>query len=173
MRWACALVVVSMACTGTASADTIQTIGDVGEIAMPVASLLVTLGHQDGKGTLQLAESYVTAMAVTQVLKVSINRTRPNGGSQSFPSGHTTSAFASAGFLQMRYGWGWGVPAYAAAAFVGYSRVESKQHYTTDVIAGGAIGVGANLIFTRRWKNVAITPTAGVRGVGVTADIRW
>jgi membrane-associated phospholipid phosphatase len=167
------VVVVSMTCTGVASADTIQSIGDVGEIAMPAAAFLVSVGHHDGKGTLQLAESFVTAMAVTEVLKVTINRTRPNGGGQSFPSGHTTSAFASAGFLQMRYGWGWGVPAYAAAAFVGYSRVESKQHYTTDVIAGGAIGVGANLIFTRRWKNVTITPTAGVRGVGVTADVRW
>ena len=76
-------------------------------------------------------------MAVVYVLKPIVDRQRPDGGSQSFPSGHSASAFAGAAFLQRRYGWSYGAPAYAVATFVAYSRVESKRHWTSDVIAGG------------------------------------
>ena len=58
-------------------------------------------------------------MAVVYVLKPLVDRTRPDGGHQWFPSGHTASAFAGAAFLQMRYGWALGAPAYAVASFVG------------------------------------------------------
>lgn len=51
---------------------------------------------------------------------------------------------AGAAFLQMRYGWALGGPAYAVASFVACSRVESKRHYTSDVVAGAAIGIGMN-----------------------------
>ena len=51
--------------------------------------------------------------------------------------------------MRERYGWGYGVPAYALASFVGYSRVESRQHYAPDVIAGAAIGILSSCLFTR------------------------
>ena len=60
----------------------------------------------------------------------------------------------------------------AAAAFVGYSRVESKRHWTSDVIAGGAIGIAGNLVFTRKYE-VAVYPTVQARGVGLTLEVRW
>jgi membrane-associated phospholipid phosphatase len=73
----------------------------------------------------------------------------------------------------MRYGWAYGVPAYAAATFVAYSRVEAKQHWTSDVIAGGAIGVAGNLVFTRRHGAVSVQPMLGPRTVGIMIGGHW
>jgi membrane-associated phospholipid phosphatase len=80
----------------------------------------------------------------TDVLKYAADATRPDGGSRSFPSGHASIAFAGAEFLRVQYGWKWAAPAYAAATFVAWSRVEARRHYTHDVIAGALIGILAN-----------------------------
>jgi PAP2 superfamily len=86
----------------------------------------------------------------TGALKYSINETRPNGGSHSFPSGHAAVSFTGAEFIRKEFGWGWGVSAYAAASFVAWSRVEADKHYTHDVLAGAAIGILANHDFWRK-----------------------
>jgi membrane-associated phospholipid phosphatase len=169
-----AFVVAIPAGSSPALADTASKIGDVAAIALPLSGLAVAAGHRDGKGALQLVEAYGATMAVVYILKPTIDRQRPNGGGQSFPSGHSASAFAGAAFLQRRYGWGYGVPAYAVATFVAWSRVDAKQHWTSDVIAGGAIGIAANLVFTRRYSRVSIAPAAVPGGgVGLTFELRW
>lgn len=96
----------------------------------------------------------VSASAVTTLLKYSIERDRPyvtypfiekagEGGSPSFPSGHTTSAFASATSLTLMYKkWYVAVPAYAWAATSAYSRMHLGVHYPSDVLAGALIGSG-------------------------------
>lgn len=81
---------------------------------------------------------------VTYGLKYAIDAKRPNGGGQSFPSGHTAAAFMGAEFIRKEYGWVLGAPAYAAASWVGYTRVESDNHYWHDVLGGALIGVLAN-----------------------------
>ena len=148
-------------------------IGDVGEVALPAAAAALALAHHDGKGIRELALASATTLGVVFTLKPIINRRRPNGGNHSFPSGHTASAFMGAAFLQVRYGWAYGLPAYAAAAFVGYSRVHAKEHWTTDVVAGAALGIASNLAFTRRYHRVQLTPTAVPGGVGVSALVAW
>jgi membrane-associated phospholipid phosphatase len=147
--------------------------GDVGAVLLPVAGLALAGAKKDGKGVLQLAEAYASATAVVYILKPTVDRTRPNGGHYSFPSGHAASAFAGAAFLQIRYGWAYGAPAYALATYVAWSRVHSKQHYTTDVLAGGAIGIAANLVFTRKRSRVTVAPVAVPRGAGLVLDVRW
>jgi membrane-associated phospholipid phosphatase len=156
-----------------APADTIEQVGNVGAVALPISGGVVAAIQRDGKGTLQLAEAYATTMAVVYILKPAINRRRPDGGSQSFPSGHSASAFAGAAFLQRRYGWSYGVPAYALATFVAYSRVEAKRHWTSDVIAGGVIGIASNLVFTRRYRKLTVQPVPQARGAAVTIQLRW
>lgn len=88
---------------------------------------------------------------VTEALKRSIDARRPNGDMRSFPSGHASIAFSGAEFIRHEYGWAWGAPAYLAAGFVAWSRVETHYHYTRDVLAGAAIGVLANHDL-REWR---------------------
>ena len=158
---------------GNARADVVERAGDVGAILLPVGSAAGALIAKDHKGLAQLGEAYASAMAVVYVLKPLVDRTRPDGGHQSFPSGHTASAFAGAAFLQMRYGWALGAPAYAVASFVGYSRVESKSHYTSDVAAGAAIGIATNLLFTRHREHVAVVIDLGRGHAGSSIAVAW
>lgn len=158
------------------ASDTIEDAGDALEVILPVSAALGTVFHNDFIGVKELACVGMTTLVAVEGLKYSINRERPNGHDRSFPSGHTASAFASAGFLQMRYGWGYGIPAYALAVFTGYSRVESHNHWTSDVLAGAAIGIGANLIFTSKYAekiNVTpyVDPNRKERGISVTASL--
>jgi membrane-associated phospholipid phosphatase len=140
---------------------------------LPTAAVGTTIGHEDGKGTLQFGESAALTLGVTYVLKYSINETRPNGGGQSFPSGHTSISFCSAEFMRKRYGWEYGVPAYLAGTFVGYSRVESNEHYPHDVVAGAAIGVASSFIFTRPYKGWTVKAEARNRFYGLALSRTW
>lgn len=88
---------------------------------------------------------------ITTVLKNAISEKRPNGvGQQSFPSGHTTTAFAFASVVAMNHEWYWGVPAYLFATFVGYSRINDNKHYLHDVTVGATIGIvyGMGIYYT-------------------------
>lgn len=123
----------------------------------------------DYEGVKQLGYSVGSTWATTEVLKRTIKEERPNApeGSTglSFPSGHTSFAFSGAAYWQCRYGWEIGVPMYALASFVGYSRVRVKMHNYADVAAGVALGIAFNYLFTDRYNNgntsVSISPTDG------------
>jgi membrane-associated phospholipid phosphatase len=82
-------------------------------------------------------------------IKVAVNRGRPNGGTESFPSGHTSATFATAAVLQTHFGWGVGAASYAVAGFVGWSRIRSNFHWLSDVVFGSAIGVLSGRTVTR------------------------
>jgi membrane-associated phospholipid phosphatase len=132
-------------------ADGVRVAGDVLQIALPATALGMAINEPDNTGRVQWVESFVTTAVVTQTLKYSINRERPNGGDLSFPSGHTSSAFQGAAFIHERYGSRFGVPAYLLASFVGYSRVNAGVHYWSDVIAGAAVGIAATLYWTDKY----------------------
>jgi len=133
--------------------STIERIGDVTQLAIPASAGVATLILKDKEGTWQFVKSFATTAAVTITLKHAIKKERPNGrGYSSFPSGHTSSAFCGASFIQRRYGWKYGAPAYALAAFTGYSRYYAKQHYIIDALAGAAIGIGSTYLFTTPYQ---------------------
>ena len=131
----------------------IETAGDYTQILLPAAAVSMSLFKSDYQGFRQYLYSWMLSMCVTYTLKISVNETRPNGGDWSFPSGHTMAAFTGSSYLWRRYSAWYGVPATLVASFTGYSRVESNNHYSWDVVAGAAIGIGANLIFTTPYKN--------------------
>ncbi|MGA8853308.1 MAG: phosphatase PAP2 family protein, partial [Christiangramia sp.] len=90
---------------------------------------------------------------VTYGLKFGINKPRPDrSNDNSFPSGHTSTVFHSAGYIHRRYGFKYSIPAYAIAGFTAASRIDSKKHDILDVIAGAAIGLGSNLLFTTAYE---------------------
>lgn len=154
--------------------DSIQLAGDVMAVVLPVAAGGMILGHKDGDGAIQLAESAALALSTTFLLKYTVNETRPNGEDRhSFPSAHTSGAFTAAEFLRKRYGWVYGVPAYAAASFVAYSRVESRQHYATDVLVGAAIGIGSSFLFTRPFEGWTVRADADPGYYGLRVSSTW
>lgn len=126
-------------------ADEIETAGDIVQLAIPLTALIATYTLDDPEGRKQFLWSYGSTFAVTHILKRTVNKERPDGSNTlSFPSGHTSSAVSGAAFLQKRYGWDVGLPAYLAAGFVGYSRVHAKKHDWVDVSAGALLAVGMN-----------------------------
>jgi hypothetical protein len=90
----------------------------------------------------------VAAMATTvNAVKYSIKRLRPDGSKRnSFPSGHTATAFMSATMLHKEYGWRspwFSIGGYTVAAVTGVSRIMNNKHWMSDVVAGAAIGIGS------------------------------
>jgi membrane-associated phospholipid phosphatase len=73
-------------------------------------------------------------------LKGTFNKERPNGGNHSMPSGHVSTAFASATSLTYSYGYRWGIPAYMLATLVVLERVIDDAHWVSDTVAGAALG---------------------------------
>jgi len=172
LRWFGPFLLSSVACTTTYAGDDIETAGDILQFVLPITAGGLTLGLQDYQGTLQFGESFALTEGVTYGLKYAVNEKRPNGGSHSFPSAHTSASFAPAEFIRKRYGWEFGIPAYAAASFVAYSRVESREHHTQDVLAGAAIGIGSSFLFTRPYKGWSVEAAGGVKGFGILLT-RW
>jgi membrane-associated phospholipid phosphatase len=175
MRKSSVIVVLAFLTTLPACAtDYFETAGDVGQYALPAAALGIAAWHKDWKGCAQLAAALASTLAVTYGLKYSVRETRPDGGTQSFPSAHTSAAVCGAAFLDIRYGPGYGIPAYGAAALVGWSRIESNEHYPLDVLAGAVIGVVSNLVFTRsKLKNVQVVPVADNGSYGAVVLYQW
>jgi membrane-associated phospholipid phosphatase len=153
--------------------DSLAAAGDILQFVLPAAGAGMTLWQRDGQGALQLGESVGTTLALTYSLKYGLNERRPNGGFQSFPSGHTSISFSAAEFIRKRYGWEYGVPAYATAAFVGYSRVEAREHYPHDVLAGAAIGIASSYIFTRPYKGWNLQAEGGSKYIGLRLARSW
>jgi membrane-associated phospholipid phosphatase len=114
-----------------------------------------------------LFRAQVVSGSLTTVLKLSVDRQRPDGSNRlSFPSGHASGAFASATVVQRRYGWKAGAPAYAVAAWIAASRLNENKHFLSDVTFGAAIGIAAGRAVTvgRGRLRVTATPQAVAGG---------
>ena len=147
------LCLASMVCF--ADQDEISTakfVGDFGQFALPLTALGVSLADSHKDMAMRAGLSVGTTLGIAYSLKYTWNEKRPNGGPNSFPSGHTSAAFAGASFIQLNYGWKWGIPAYAAASYVGWSRVASKAHWYHDVLVGAGLGIGVNMYFANAAK---------------------
>ncbi|MDQ7003557.1 MAG: phosphatase PAP2 family protein [Ghiorsea sp.] len=155
------------------AASDIEVAGDTIQILIPSIAYATTLYLDDAQGESQMYKSFFSNLGITYALKVGVNRTRPNGGNYSFPSGHTSASFQGASFIHVRYGLKYAIPAYVGAVFVGYSRVYADKHFTTDVVAGAAIGILSSFYFSTPYKDVNITPTANGGNYGLEVSSTW
>lgn len=121
----------------------------------------------DGRRGLMGGLAVALAGIVDQLLKNLLCRARPNAAGAggflamfpcfpapyalaSFPSGHTTTAFALATVLSLWYPrgrWVWG----GGAVLVGWSRIILGSHFPSDVLAGAVLGVAVVLGCVRWW----------------------
>jgi membrane-associated phospholipid phosphatase len=156
-----------------------------------------------------VAESLVTGSAITAALKLTFGRHRPDWAPstdldedrRSFPSGHSTQAFAIATYATAylrrhvfnAYRDGDRFPAYEIATYVllyggatgvAAERVFHHQHHVTDVLAGAALGTTTSLLFfryqERRYRTGKhgeimpyVTPMASAKGASVSFGWQW
>lgn len=125
----------------------------LGEGPVQLGAVLVLIVAGDGETAGRVVEAELGAAAATWAGKTLLGRARPwagegagrfvgpslEGAYHSFPSGHTSAAFALATVLADRYP-RWAPLWYAAAVGVGLSRIYTEAHWPTDVVAGAAVG---------------------------------
>lgn len=141
--------------------------------------------------TLLATQAYITGGALESVLKYISGRTRPTFYSpteeaepkflgpfsktgrdasgqksySSFPSGHTTVAFAAATVFALEYyNKPWvGVLTYSAATLIGLSRITENKHWATDVLTGAAVGFLAGKNVVNNYHRYARLKAPGLR----------
>jgi membrane-associated phospholipid phosphatase len=176
-RLTLAVAAMALALPAPAQADerSWATASDVavgGLVAWSVGGPLV---NGDEKGALQAGLSIAAAQGATQLLKRLINKPRPDrSDNRSFPSGHTATAFAAASSIMERRGADEGLPALAAAGFVGTARVRARKHDWPDVAAGAAIGTASGVLVTRpRQERISLAAWGTASGGGLAFSMSF
>jgi membrane-associated phospholipid phosphatase len=159
--------------------------------ALPAAALFIgtwgfanLLGDQDGRREAgAMAEATVLSIGTAYVLNYASGRKGPSqtsdpnhwwAGGTSFPSEHTTAAFAIGTVLaesgNSHYRWTRRVLGYGVAGFTAYERLKHNAHWLSDTVAGAALGAGSARFAMDREpghsdiqnhsSNIAVTPVA-------------
>jgi membrane-associated phospholipid phosphatase len=130
-------------------------------LAVPLSMIAAGLNNKDKVLASQgyvAGASLVLSTGISLSLKYSIKRKRPfvvyddiqkmvPAGPCSFPSGHTTAAFATATSLSLAFPkWYVVAPSFVWAAAVAYSRMHLGVHFPSDVLAGILIGAGSSIL---------------------------
>jgi membrane-associated phospholipid phosphatase len=152
----------------------IENVGTVVAYALPVLAGGVAVYHGDWNGIGELGGETFLTVGTAWALKQFVREQRPDGSNfHSFPSGTTAIAASGSSFLWARYGWEWGLPAFAATQFVSYSRVQAKQHHWYDTIASSAIAIGYSTIVVRRYHSSNFSTSLDASPDGAYLHMAW
>jgi membrane-associated phospholipid phosphatase len=134
--------------------NAIELTGDILHLAIPGAAFASTIiwAEEKHSGTWEIIKAGTLSTVTTYGLKFLIDKQRPNGEQHAFPSGHASRAFTGAAFIQRKYGWEYGIPAYILAGYTGWTRVYSNNHDYWDVLGGAIVGVASAYIFTKPYQ---------------------
>ena len=172
--WRLLLVWLALVQCPLVAADSVESSGNIIRTLIPAVAYGSTFYLHDKEGRVQFYKSFFTNYATTYALKEISKKNRPdNSGDDSFPSGHTSVAFQGAAFIHRRYGLKYAIPAYLAAGYVGWTRVESDQHYVEDVVAGAALGIVSSFVFTHPYHGFVATPLVDGGFYGLAVSRQW
>jgi membrane-associated phospholipid phosphatase len=141
---------------------------------LPAAAFAIAHYKDDGAGEGQFFRSNAASLLLNTTLRVAFNETswgeRPNGNRYAFPSGHVAFVAAQAAFLQERFGWQYGVPAYALTGYVAWVRVDTDHHRWRDVLAGVAVSAFTARLFITPRDAVHVAPIVGPEWIGLRLE---
>jgi len=146
-----------------------------------------TVGDETASAVAQdgLAASLIASGLIAPTIKLLVGRSRPRNNSgtthfkpfsdlnASFPSGHTTEAFALASVISEHYQQTWvSYSTYGLASLVGLARSYHSAHFASDIVAGAALGtwVGQSVVEhnqTYRRSKLALLPDVGQNSLGI------
>jgi len=161
-------------------------VGDIGgnpgvHFALAGAMYFTSLAAEDERNY-EISKAMLNALAInglaTLALKGLVRTRSPNGDPFGWPSGHTSSTFTLATVLHEAYGPWVGVPMFAFAAFVGYERIDARNHDFSDVVSGALIGIAIGHAVMRNHKPKVLgfeivpwaDPNTGAVGLALTKD---
>jgi len=165
---------VNKALVGSDTAEKIFKAGEIlGELGtlLGSASVVYAVGRIKDQPKvshlgMDLIEALAMSEALTQTIKYTTRRERPDGSSKnSFPSGHAADTFAFATALERHLNWKYSVPAYIFSGYVAISRLPANRHWLSDAVFGSAVGIIAGRTVTshesERPYPVAVTAVPG------------
>ncbi len=165
------LMTLAATLTVAANAGGPQTWGHVSDalaVGLPLVAAGTALTKGDTEGVKELTLTLGSTFVAAEALKSLVHAKRPDGsGNDSFPSGHTAIAFASARFFDKRYAPESSPLLYAAAGLTALARVKADKHYTKDVLAGAGLGYVSAEYFTRSISGGAVSLMPAKSGFAV------
>lgn len=88
------------------------------------------------------ATAYAFMGIMVNITKHFVDEKRPDSNARnSFPSGHTATAYMGAELVRLEYPWPYGLSAYAIATLTAVLRLYNDRHWSNDLLAGAGIGI--------------------------------
>ncbi|HTC82898.1 MAG TPA: hypothetical protein VK683_01030 [Rhizomicrobium sp.] len=161
----------------TSSEKNIENLGTGVAIALPLVAGGIAYYKKDKVGVAQLLVETALTVGTAFALKNIVRERRPDGSDyKSFPSETTALAASGSSFLWRRYGWEYGLPAFAATEFVSYSRIQARQHRWYDALASSGIAAGYSYALGTPFKkryNVETSLEPAPDGAMVRLSYQW
>lgn len=147
---------------------TLRNTGNILLVALPVSAVGISLAHDgDWKGLGQFALAAGLTVGSAYALRAAVRIRRPDHSDfNSFSPPDVALADSSASYLWQRYGWQYGIPAYAARAVVSYALSDAKKNHWYDTLASSALSFGFNYAIVTRYHpnrryNLSVDPEPG------------
>jgi membrane-associated phospholipid phosphatase len=151
-----------------------------GLLAAGVVSGRADLRRRGGRVLFSVGLAGITSGAIKELGRVRPADTRdpdvfkPFTRNESFPSGHTTVAFALAASLSEEIHAGWATALlYAGATGTAWSRLNDHRHWFSDVLGGAAVGITAAKVVEGRWRIFGLGPPKVLIEPGGAARVEW
>jgi membrane-associated phospholipid phosphatase len=145
--------------------------------ALPVTALAIAYFKDDTEGEKQWLRNTLASQLLNSVARLGFNYTslgeRPTGNGYGFPSGHVAFAGSGAAFLEERYGWQYGVPAWLLTGYVAWVRVDNGDHHWQDVVAASALAYGVAKLFVTPEQATHLAPVIGPDYLGLRWQRSW
>jgi hypothetical protein len=146
-------------------------------IALPLIATGITIYKHDRAGAAELLVGTLLSVGTVYALNNAIREVRPDGSSShAFPAETTALAASSSSFLLDRYGFQYGLPAFAASGFVSFSLTQAKKARWYDTLASSVIATGYGFAVTRRLKsryNITTHLSATTGGAYASLSYAW